>query len=136
MICIDVKWQKGLPSTTTIPTPVFFDSLWSRPHPNPALADSFYQVYGFHYKTHPEQEMLPLYFTKSNNGPFLFISNTSVFDDAFLMEKISNIYSKGHPIFDASTDFNRAGYWNIGDTICTVKLCQIDKSTLRFFGVR
>ena len=33
---------KTITSSTTIPTPVFFDSLWTLPHPNPALADSFF----------------------------------------------------------------------------------------------
>lgn len=129
---IDVN-GKRITSTTTIPTPVFFDSLWSRPHPNPALADSFYQVYGL-LQDPPGAGNYYRYFTKSNNGPFL-ISNTSVFDDAFFNGKKFQIFiPKGHPIgFDANTDFNRAGYWNIGDTICTVKLCQIDKAHYDFW---
>ncbi len=124
---------KTITSSTTIPTPVFFDSLWTLPHPNPALADSFFQLYG-RLQDPPASGNNYRYFTKADDGPFL-ISNTSVFDDAFFNGKKFNIFiPKGHPMgVMPETDFNTAGYWSYKDTVCTVKLCQIDKPHYDFW---
>lgn len=124
---------KEITATTSIPIPVFFDSLWIRPHPNPALADSFFQVYGRLYDP-PAQGTFYRYFTKADHEAFL-INDRSVFDDALVNGgKIEIFIPKGHPVGSiGSTDFNRAGYWNISDTICTIKLCVIDKPHYDFW---
>lgn len=124
---------KIITSTTTIPTPVFFDSLWILPHPNPVLADSFYQVYG-RLNDPIELGNYYRYFTKADNEPFL-ISSQSVFDDAFFNGKKFQIFiPKGHPVGTmGSTDFNRAGYWDLNDSICTIKLSMIDKPHYDFW---
>ncbi len=124
---------KIITSTTTIPQPVFFDSLWLMPHPNASLADSFFQLYG-----RLEDPSTPgnyyRYFTKADNGTFL-ISDQSVFDDAFFNGKKFQIFiPKGHEIGSASSgDFDRDGYWDVRDTVCTVKLCMIDKPHYDFW---
>jgi hypothetical protein len=124
---------KIITSTTTIPQPVYFDSLWLKPHPDAALADSFFQVYG-----RLQDPMTPgnyyRYFTKADNEPFL-ISDPSVFDDAFINGKNFPIFiPKGNPIgASPDRDFSRSGYWDIGDTVCTIKLCMIDKAHYDFW---
>ena len=124
---------KKITSTTTIPEPVYFDSLWLLPHPNPALADSFFQVYG-RLQDPPAPGNFYRYFTKADNEPFL-ISDQSVFDDAFINGKKFQIFiPKGHPVgFTASQDFTRSGYWDVRDSVCTIKLCMIDKAHYDFW---
>lgn len=124
---------KTITSSTTIPQPVFFDSLWILPHPNPSLADSFFQVYG-RLQDPPQQGNYYRYFTKADNEAFL-VSDQSVFDDAFFNGKKFQIFiPKGHPIgFASSGDFNRDGYWDIRDSVCTIKLCMIDKPHYDFW---
>lgn len=124
---------KILTSTTTIPQPVFFDSLWTQPHPNPAYADSFFQLYG-RLNDPIEKGNYYRYFTKADNGTFL-ISDRSVFDDGPINGlKIDYFIPKGHPIGQFSDqDFNTAGYWNIQDTVCTVKLSMLDKAHYDFW---
>ncbi len=124
---------KTITSTTTIPAPVYFDSLWLQPHPNPLYADSFFQVYG-----RLQDPIAPgnyyRYFSKADNEPFL-ISDQSVFDDAFINGKKFKIFiPKGHAVgAKSSTDFNTSGYWDINDSICTIKLCMIDKPHYDFW---
>ncbi len=123
-----------LTSSTTIPVPVFFDSLWILPHPNPSFADSFFQVYG-RLQDPPSLGNYYRYFTKVDNDPFL-ISNSSVFDDNFFNGKKFQIFiPKGKPIGTNSNDFNfnTDGYWSIDDSICTIKLSQIDKPHYDFW---
>lgn len=123
-----------LTSTTSIPQPVYFDSLWLMPHPNAAFADSFFQVYGW-LKDPPAFGNYYRYFTKADNQPFL-ISNQSVFDDNFFNGKAFQIFiPKGKPIGSNPSDFNfnTDGYWDIADSVCTVKLCQIDKAHYDFW---
>lgn len=124
---------KVITATTTIPTPVFFDSLWTLPHPNPILADSFFQLYGQLHDP-PTEKNYYRYFTKSNNGAFL-ISDQTVFDDAFFNGKDFKIFiPKGHPMgFPGTRDFEKAGYWDLKDSICTIKLSQIDKAHYDFW---
>lgn len=124
---------KTITSTTTIPEPVFFDSLWIVPHPNPLYADSFFMLHG-RLQDPPAPGNFYRYFTRVDNDAWL-ISDQSVFDDAFINGKKFDIFlPKGHPIGFADTrDFNTAGYWNIGDTVCTVKLCMIDKAHYEFW---
>lgn len=124
---------KEITSTTTIPQPVFFDSLWLKPHPNPTLADSFFQVYGRLFDP-PAPGTFYRYFTKADNEAFL-INDRSVFDDALVNGgKVEIFIPKGHPIGSAPEfDFDRAGYWNIGDSVCTIKLSVIDKPHYDFW---
>lgn len=124
---------KVITATTTIPQPVFFDSLWLLPHPDPALADSFYQVYG-RLQDPPAAGNYYRYFTKTDNDPFL-ISDQSVFDDAFINGKKFQIFiPKGHAIGSSGIgDFNRDGYWDLNDSVCTIKLCMIDKPHYEFW---
>ena len=124
---------KVITATTTIPQPVFFDSLWLLPHPDAALADSFFQVYG-KLQDPLTQGNYYRYFTKVDKDPFL-ISSTSVFDDAFINGKRFQIFiPKGHQIgFSGTGDFNRDGYWDIRDSVCTIKLCMIDKPHYDFW---
>lgn len=123
-----------LTSSTTIPAPVFFDSLWIEPHPNPAFADSFFQLYGW-LKDPPTLGNYYRYFTKVDNEPFL-ISRQSVFDDNFFNGKAFEIFiPKGKPIGSNSADFDfdTDGYWDIQDSVCTVKLSMIDKPHYDFW---
>ncbi len=123
-----------LTSSTTIPAPVFFDSLWLLPHPNAAYADSFFQVYGW-LQDPPTMGNYYRYFTKADNEPFL-VSTQSVFDDNFFNGKAFQIFiPKGKPIGSNSSefDFNTDGYWDIADSVCTIKLCQIDKPHYDFW---
>ena len=124
---------KEITSTTSIPQPVFFDSLWLLPHPDPSLADSFFQVYGRLYDP-PAQGTFYRYFTKADDEAFL-INDRSVFDDALINGgKIEIFIPKGHPVGSiGSQDFNRAGYWDLGDSVCTIKLCVIDKPQYDFW---
>lgn len=124
---------KIITSTTTIPQPVFFDSLWLLPHPNAALADSFFQIYG-RLQDPPMPGNYYRYFSRADNEPFL-ISDNSVFDDAFINGKKFQIFiPKGHAVgSNSSQDFNRSGYWNINDSVCTIKLCMIDKPHYDFW---
>lgn len=125
--------DKLITAATTIPQPVFFDSLWLKPHPNPALADSFFQVYGRLYDP-PAPGTFYRYFTKADNEAFL-INDRSVFDDALVNGgKVEIFIPKGHPIGSiGSTDFDRSGYWNVGDSVCTIKLAVIDKPHYDFW---
>ena len=125
--------SKIITSTTTVPQPIFFDSLWLKPHPDATLADSFFQVYGRLYDP-PAPGTFYRYFTKADNEAFL-INDRSVFDDALVNGgKIEIFIPKGHPIGSiGSTDFNRAGYWNVGDSVCTIKLSVIDKPHYDFW---
>lgn len=130
---IDVN-GKRITSTTTIPQPVFFDSLWLQPHPNPLYADSFFQVYGM-LQDPPAPGNYYRYFTKADDEAFL-ISDQSVFDDAFFNGKRFQIFiPKGRPIGSTPSDFdfNTNGYWNILDTVCTIKLCMMDKPHYEFW---
>lgn len=124
---------KIITATTTIPTPVFFDSLWITPHPNYMYADSFFQLQG-KLLDPPMPGNYYRYFTQSNNGPWL-ISDNSVFDDAFFNGKDFKIFiPKGHPMgFPGEQNFNTSGYWNLKDSVCSVKLCQIDKEHYDFW---
>lgn len=129
---IEINGQT-ITSTTTIPQPIYFDSLWLQPHPNATLADSFFQVYG-RLNDPIQPGNYYRYFTKADNEPFL-ISDQSVFDDAFFNGKEFNIFiPKGHPIgFASSGDFNRDGYWDVRDSVCTIKLSMIDKPHYDFW---
>lgn len=123
-----------LTSSTTIPAPVFFDSLWILPHPNPAFADSFFQVYGW-LQDPPQLGNYYRYFTKVDNGPLL-VSTQTVFDDNFFNGKKFQIFiPKGKPFGTNSSDinFDTDGYWDIADSVCTIKLCQIDKAHYDFW---
>ncbi len=124
---------KILTSSTTIPQPVFFDSLWIQPHPNPSYADSFFQLYG-RLKDPIENGNYYRYFTKADKGSFL-VSDRSVFDDGLINGKSINYFiPKGHPIGQFSEqDFNTSGYWNVQDTVCTIKLSTIDKPHYDFW---
>ncbi len=110
-----------------------FDSLWIEPHPNASLADSFFQLYG-RLREPAATGNFYRYFTKADNGPWL-ISDQSVFDDAFINGQVFKIFiPKGHNYgAQASTDFNRSGYWDISDSICTVKLSSVDKPHYDFW---
>ncbi|MBK9327810.1 MAG: DUF4249 domain-containing protein [Sphingobacteriales bacterium] len=125
--------DKIITAATTIPKPVYFDSLWLQPHPNPLYVDSFFQVYG-RLKDPIEPGNYYRYFSKADNEPFL-ISDQSVFDDAFINGKKFNIFiPKGYPVGSKrSTNFNTSGYWTISDSVCTVKLCMIDKPHYDFW---
>lgn len=126
--------NQTLTSSTTIPAPVFFDSLWLLPHPNAEFADSFYQVYG-RLQDPPLLGNYYRYFTRVDNEPFL-ISNSSVFDDNFFNGKKFQIFiPKGKPIGTNSSDFNfnTDGYWSIEDSVCTIKLSMIDKPHYDFW---
>ncbi|HPN19461.1 MAG TPA: DUF4249 family protein [Chitinophagales bacterium] len=125
---------KTITSTTTIPQPVFFDSLWLLPHPNAALADSFYQVYG-RLQDPPALGTFYRYFTKADNDAFL-INSRSVFDDALINGGVIEIFiPKGRPIGSsaANIDFDTDGYWDIRDSVCTIKLSVIDKPHYDFW---
>jgi len=124
---------KTITSSTTVPPPVFFDSLWLRPHPNATLADSFYQVYG-RLQDPPAAGTFYRYFTKADNEAFL-INDRSVFDDALINGGIIEIFiPKGRQIgTTASGDFDRNGYWDIRDSVCTIKLSVIDKAHYDFW---
>ena len=126
--------NKLITASTTIPQPVFFDSLWLEPHPNAAFADSFFQVYGW-LKDPPAFGNYYRYFTKADNEPFL-ISTQSVFDDNFFNGKGFEIFiPKGKPIGSSSADFDfdTDGYWNIQDSVCTIKLCMLDQAHYNFW---
>lgn len=125
--------NKIITSSTTIPQPVFFDSLWLRPHSKASLADSFYQVYG-RLQDPPAPGTFYRYFTKADNEPFL-INDRSVFDDAIVNGGVIKIFiPKGRPIGTAAKgDFDRDGYWDIRDSVCTIKLCVIDKPHYDFW---
>jgi hypothetical protein len=129
---IDVNGQR-ITSSTTIPQPVFFDSLWLLPHPSASFADSFFQVYGM-LNDPVSPDNYYRYFTKADNEAFL-ISDQSVFDDAFFNGKRFQIFiPKGRPIGSAAEfDFNTSGYWNIADSVCTIKLCMLDKPHYDFW---
>jgi hypothetical protein len=124
---------KIITSSTTIPQPVFFDSLWIKPHPNPAYADSFFRLYG-RLQDPIQPGNYYRYFSKADNEPFL-VSSPSVFDDAFINGQNFPIFiPKGNPIgVFADQDFDTRGYWNISDTVCTVKLSMIDKAHYNFW---
>ncbi len=124
---------KQITSTTTIPLPVTFDSLWIEPHPNAAYADSFFQLYG-RLREPATQGNFYRYFTRADDEAWL-VSDQSVFDDAFINGLTFKIFiPKGHGFgAQASTNFNTSGYWNISDSVCTVKLMSIDKPHYDFW---
>ncbi len=124
---------KEITGSTTIPQPVFFDSLWLLPHPDASLADSFFQVYG-RLQDPPASGTFYRYFTKADNEAFL-INDRSVFDDALINGgRIDIFIPKGHPVGSTfSGDFNRDGYWDVRDSVCTIKLCVIDKPHYDFW---
>ena len=126
--------DKIITSTTTLPEPVFFDSLWIKPPANPALADSFFQFRG-QLKDPIAPGNYYRYFTQADGGPWL-LSGQTVFDDGFFNGKDFQIFiPKGRPIgsFGGDIDFETDGLWTAQDTICTVKLSMIDKAHYEFW---
>jgi Domain of unknown function (DUF4249) len=125
---------KTLTSTTTIPQPVSFDSLWQRPHPNPSFADSFFQLYG-RLSDPIAKGNYYRYFTKADSSTFL-VSDRSVFDDGPINGLTLDYFiPKGHPVGQfGDQNFNTSGYWSVNnDRVCTVKLCMIDKAHYDFW---
>ncbi len=128
---IDVD-GKRITSTTTIPTPTFFDSLWIEPHPNPTYAADYFIFRG----------RLPVVttanfrvFTKADNEAFR-VDNVYT-EEFFTGGKINFSIIKGSPVgasFDPNADFNTRGYWSASeDTVCTVKISTLDKPHYDFW---
>lgn len=124
---------KTITSTTTIPLPQPFDSLWLEAHPDAALADSFFQLYAF-LNDPPSPGNYYRYFTRVDNEAWL-VANSSVFDDGFFNGKRFKIFiPKGHPVGQNFEDFdNTTGYWNVADSTLYVRLCMIDKPHYDFW---
>lgn len=129
------KDAKILTSTTTIPQPAYFDSLWLQPHPDASYADSFFQVYG-QLKDPVVSGNFYRYFTRVDNEPFL-TSEQSVFDDALISGGNVKIFiPKGNKI-GSNPEFNfndkTAGYWNVLDSFCYIKLSMLDQAHYDFW---
>ncbi len=119
-------------STTSIPTPLSFDSLWVEDHPNSEI-DTLYQLRGRIDDPDTTGNYYRI-FNRANGGPFL-TSNTSVFDDAFFAgESIPFTIFKGIPERKKleDPDFDVDGYWEPGDT-AEVKLCMITEDHYQFW---
>jgi hypothetical protein len=123
---------KLITSTTTIPTPTFFDSLWIESHPNPNYAADYFIFRG-------RLPVVTTYnfrvFTKADGEAYRV-------DDVYTEEfftggKINFSILKGSPVgasFDPDADFNTRGYWNTAeDSVCTVKISTLDKAHYEFW---
>jgi len=123
---------KTITSTTTIPAPTSFDSLWIEDHPNLSYADSFYIFRG----------RLPVVnnayfrmFTKADDEAF---RTDDVYSEEFFSGgKINLNIRKGNAVgasFDPDTDFNTYGYWKKSqDSVCTVKISTLDQAHYDFW---
>lgn len=123
---------KELSAVTTIPTPVVFDSLWTKPHPNPEI-DTLVMLYG-QITDPPTLGNFYRYFTKRNSGPYVTSFNT-VFDDLVINGKTFPIqipYGISRTDRDQEFDINTFGYWKKGDT-CYVRLAQLDREHYTFW---
>jgi hypothetical protein len=123
---------KVLTATTTIPSPVSFDSLYFKPHPNPDN-DTLLSLYG-RLKDPDMPGNYYRYFTRKNSGPWVTGFQT-VFDDAFINgTNFPIVIPYGIERSQRSEDFDpdTFGYFKKGDT-CSVKLCMIDKSHYNFW---
>jgi hypothetical protein len=124
---------KTITSSTTIPAPTFFDSLWIEAHPNPSYADSFFVVRG----------RLPItpntYFRlfTSADGEAFRIDENAYTEEFFANGKINFSIIKGTQIGaapDYNPNFATLGYWSTSqDTVCTVKLSTLDKPHYEFW---
>lgn len=123
---------KELTSTTSIPFPVAFDSLWVLPHPNPDN-DTLVRLYG-QLKDPDTLGNFYRYFTKRNSGPYVTGFST-VFDDLVINGKSFPIqvpYGIPRSEFDQDFDPNTFGYWKKMDT-CYVRLAMIDRDHYNFW---
>jgi hypothetical protein len=125
--------DKVLTSTTHIPYPVQFDSMYIQAHPNPDN-DTLVQLWG-RMKDPDTLGNYYRYFTRTSESPWL-TSFTTVFDDAFVNGREFPIFiPKGISLRQRSDgDFNQDtyGYWKKTDT-CYVKLSTIDKPHYLFW---
>lgn len=123
---------KVLTSSTTIPQPVSFQSLWTVPHPNPQY-DSLVELKG-RLKDPDTLGNFYRYFTRKNSQNYTKGFQT-VFDDLLYNGREFDIqipYGWERFAEDQEFDFNTFGFWNKKDT-CYVKLCVIDKAHYDFW---
>lgn len=131
MLNIRTTDQKELFATTTIPHPVYLDSIWMERHNNTDLNYVNYRRLYVRYKDPDTLGNFYRYYTRRNSGPLLPVGE---FDDMTINGKefffpITRAYSAAE---EQDINFDTYGYYEYGDT-AQLKWATIDKATFDFW---
>lgn len=125
--------NKYLQATTTIPNPVYLDTLWTEPHPDP-LEDSL-KLLRTIFSDPPNQRNYYRLFTSTNQDLFYTVRGKSIWDD----HTLANVDGKSFDVsidpginpYEEIIDRSDYSYFTKGDTVI-VKWSSIDKQHADF----
>ncbi len=125
-----------LESVTYLPPPIGPDSLWSRPHPDPAV-DSLFRL-SLRFSDPDSLGNFYRYWTRRYNAarnidePF-YPGVNSIIDDLFFNgQTVDFSLDRGQPRSDGF-DIETYGFFNLGDTV-VLKLAAIEKPVYDFWA--